>query len=99
MNIHTSLGTVLVGGTALIVGQMNSTADSAAGAAAASADCATAPGAALGDNSYDTTSATAGLVFGSNAPCGAHTIYKAMYWTFTPATDGLYTFTTCGLAT
>ena len=99
MNIHTSLGTVLIGGTALIVGQMNSTADSAAGAAAASADCATAPSAALGDNSYDTSSATANLVFGTNAPCGAHTIYKAMYWTFTPATAGLYTFTTCGLAT
>ncbi len=50
MKLHTSLGTVVVGGIALLVGQMNSTADSTTGAAAASADCATAPGAALGDN-------------------------------------------------
>lgn len=99
MKIRTSLGTILIGGCALVVGQLNSTAESTTGAAAASIDCATAPGAALGDNSYDTSSATANVAIPSGAPCGAHTIYKAMYWSFTPATDGLYTFTTCSLAT
>ena len=51
MKIRIRLGALLIGGSALVVGQMNSIADSATGAAAASADCATAPGAALGDNS------------------------------------------------
>ena len=97
MKIRTVVGASLVAGTALLVGQMNSGAESFQ-SSAASNDCAAATAAAMGDNAFDTTSATVNLVFAA-APCGAHTMYKCVFWTFTPTATSNYTFSTCKLAT
>ena len=97
MKMRFGIGAFLVGGSALLVGQMNSGADSSQ-SSAASNDCATATAASVGDNAFDTTSATVNLAFNA-APCGAHTMYKCVFWTFTPAATSNYTFSTCNLAT
>lgn len=69
------------------------------GTAGGGATCATAAVAVLGSNSFDTTGATANQTVMSTVGCGAHTLYKANFFTFTPATTGVYTISTCGSCT
>ncbi|MDA1008400.1 MAG: hypothetical protein O2800_05285, partial [Planctomycetota bacterium] len=98
MNPRTALSVCLFGACAVFVGQLHSTAGGTMDGAPASASCSAALAAALGNNAFDTTGAT-DLAIPSSAPCGAHTMFKSKYWTFTPAEAGSYTFTTCALAT
>ena len=97
MKMRFGIGALLVGASALLVGQMNSGAVPSR-SSAASNDCATATAASVGDNAFDTTSATVNLAFDA-APCGAHTMYKCVFWTFTPAATSNFMFSTCNLAT
>jgi hypothetical protein len=66
------------------------------GVAGGGTSCATAQPLALGDNAFNTSTATGSLAVGAGGGCAsAHTIYKAMYFTFTPPTTASYTFSTC----
>jgi hypothetical protein len=66
------------------------------GVAGGGTSCSTAPSLVIGSNSFDTSSATASLTVASAVGCGAHTIFKVNYFSFTPATTGVYTISTCG---
>jgi hypothetical protein len=98
-----TLGTIALGGAAILLGQVTATAGGKGGGggrgdggvAGGSTDCATAPALLLGDNAFNTGSSSASLAL-SNAPCGAHTMFKVNYFTFTPQSTGSHTFSTCG---
>jgi hypothetical protein len=66
------------------------------GVAGGGTNCATAPALEIGVNSFDSSGATGSLTVASAVGCGSHTIYKVNYFTFTPATTGTYTLSTCG---
>ena len=97
----TVLSTLALGGAAILLGQVSARAGGKGegGVAGGSTNCATAVGAVVGDNAFDTTSATASASIPTGGNCSAHTIYKANYFTFTPVADASYTFSTCGAAT
>ena len=92
-----TLGLAALGGGAILLGQMSALAGGKGdgGVAGGSTDCATAVAAVLGENAFNTTSASGSLSVGSGAGCGSHTIYRPNYFTFTPAETGSYTFSTC----
>ena len=92
------LGIALLGCSALVVGQVTTTADPLE-SSAASPTCAGATPMSVGDNAFDSSSATVSLAVPGGGSCVAHTMYKTMYWTFTPAETGNYVFTTCGFET
>ncbi|MFM8874119.1 MAG: hypothetical protein ACKOJI_12375, partial [Phycisphaerales bacterium] len=81
--------------SALIVGQFNAVAGEG-GTAGGSTDCATAPAASIGNNSFDTSGSTVSVALPAARGCAAHTVFKANYFTFTPSTSGTYVFSTCG---
>ncbi|MFM9170745.1 MAG: hypothetical protein ACKOTD_11720, partial [Phycisphaerales bacterium] len=81
--------------SALIVGQFNAVAGEG-GPAGGSTDCATAPAASIGNNSFDTSGSTVSVALPAARGCAAHTVFKANYFTFTPSTSGTYVFSTCG---
>ncbi|MFM7134908.1 MAG: dockerin type I domain-containing protein [Planctomycetota bacterium] len=94
------IGSILLGSTAVLLGQLTAHAgdEGDGGVAGGGTDCATAPAAVLGNNAFDTSSATASLNVAAGTGCSAHTIYKVNYFTFTATEAGSYTFATCGLA-
>ena len=98
MTIKTGIGAFLMGGSALVVGQMSTVADTVE-TSAASFTCAAATPASMGDNAFDSSNATVTLTVPGGGSCTAHSMYKTVYWTFTPAETSNHTFTTCGLAT
>ena len=68
--------------------------------AAMAQDCATAPAAVVGANTFDTTSSALDFLMPAGGGCAAaHTIYKVAFFTFTADLSGSYTFATCGGAT
>lgn len=90
---------VLVGALATPVNARSPRRGDDGGLAAGGTNCSTAPAAVLGANAFDTTSATGSLAVAAGGSCGAHTIYKVNYFTFTPAEAGNYTFSTCDFST
>ncbi len=57
---------------------------------------------AMGDTAFDRTGATVDLDFAGfcdMGPFGTDVNYNSIFYTFTPTEAGLYTFTTCNLAT
>lgn len=69
------------------------------GVAGGGIDCATAPVMIIGDNAFNTSSATASLSVATGAGCSSHTIYKVNYFSFTPTQTGNHIFSTCGTST
>jgi len=94
MKITTLAGVLTGSGLALVLGQMHSEAVPMF-VLPPSFTCSTATTLALGDNAFDTTSATVNLSVPSSSCSGAHTVYKSAYWSFTPPTTGNYDFSTC----
>ena len=100
---RTVLSAVALASMASLAGIVSSSLDLPAharqddgGVAGGGASCATAQPAALGDNSFNTSGATGSLAVNAGGGCSsAHTIYKANYFTFTPATTTNYTLSTC----
>ncbi|MCE2883956.1 MAG: hypothetical protein LW806_03520 [Planctomycetaceae bacterium] len=102
VRLHSSLllPTTALGLAAILLGQVSARAGGRGdgGVAGGSTDCATAVAAVVGDNAFNTTSATASASIPAGGSCSAHTIYKANYFTFTPPTSASYTFSICGNA-
>ncbi len=92
------VGALAGAGLALVVGQVNSNA-APRFMFPASFTCAAATALAMGDNAFNSTSATVNLSVPTSSCANAHTIYKTVWWTFTPTETASYTFTTCSLAT
>ena len=104
----TTLGCIALGVAAVLLGQITATAADAknrerksgnageGGVAGGAADCGSASSIALGDTPFDTTTSTVNLQIPPEAPCGAHTIFKSVFFRFTAEETGLYTFETCG---
>jgi len=92
-----TLGIAALGSTAFLLGQMTASAGGKGdgGVAGGSTNCATAPALALGDNPFDTSGSTVSAAIGAGTGCTAHTMFKVNYFTFTPATTGNHTFSTC----
>ena len=93
-----TIGTCVLGGAAILLGQMTALAGDKGGdggVAGGSTDCATAPALILGDNAFNTSPSTVSLAVPAVTGCGAHTMYKVNYFTFTPTTTGNHTFSTC----
>ncbi len=91
---------------AVLVGQLAAPVNARApripgdgGVAGGGTDCATAPAALIGVNSFNTAAATASLAIGSGAGCSTHTIYKVNYFSFTALESGNHSFSTCSSAT
>ena len=97
MKTTLTLGIAALGSTAFLLGQMTASAGGKGdgGVAGGSTNCATAPALALGDNPFDTTGSAVSVSVGAGTGCTAHTMYKVNYFTFTPATTGDHTFSTC----
>ena len=90
---------VLVGALATPVNARSPRRGDDGGLAGGGLNCSTAPAAVLGENAFNTSSATASLAVADGGGCGAHTIYKVNYFTFTPAESGNHSFSTCDTAT
>ncbi|MGA1224526.1 MAG: hypothetical protein ACO31E_08170 [Phycisphaerales bacterium] len=92
-----TLGTATLGVGAILLGQMTANAGGKGdgGVAGGSTNCATATPLVLGGNSFNTGGSTTTLAVPGVTGCGAHTMYKVNYFTFTPAETGNYTFSTC----
>lgn len=103
---RTALCTITFGSSAIALGFFCASLEQSAsarrgdgGLAGGGTDCATAPAAIIGDNAFNTSSATASLAVSSGAGCTSHTIYKVNYFSFTPAETGSHIFSTCGFET
>ena len=85
---------------AILLGQLSAHAGGKGdgGVAGGGTNCSTAPAAVLGENAFNTSSATGSLAIASGTGCSSHTIYKPNYFAFTPEETGSYTFSTCGSA-
>jgi hypothetical protein len=94
------LSATTLGLAAILLGQLSARAGGKGdgGVAGGSTDCATAVAAVVGDNAFDTTSATASVSIPAGTGCTAHTIYKVNYFTFTAPESADYTFSTCDAA-
>jgi hypothetical protein len=107
MKTFLTLALTTLGTAAVLLGQFESSASGGGkgdgkadgGVAGGSTDCATAVAAVVGANAFNTSSATGSIAVGAGGTCGAHTIYKPNYFTFTPATTGSYTIATCSNST
>jgi len=64
--------------------------------AAFAQDCATAPTAADGPNPFNTTASTVSVAMPAGGGCGAHTMYKCTFFTYTATNAGVHTFSLCG---
>ncbi len=105
MSIQNTVGALILASAAIALGTYTTSLENPAharrgdgGVAGGGTNCSTAPAAIIGNNTFDTTSATASLAVGSSVGCSAHTLYKVNYFTFTPAQTGTHIFTTCNLA-
>ena len=98
MKTTLTLGTIALCGSAILLGQLSAMAGGKGdgGVAGGSTDCAAAPALMLGDNAFNTSGSTASLVVPAVTGCGAHTMYKVNYFTFTPTESETYSFSTCG---
>ena len=97
MKTSITLASIAFGSAAILLGQMSANAGGKGdgGVAGGATDCNAAPALAVGDNAFNTTASSVSLAVGAVTGCGAHTMYKVNYFTFTPAETGNFTFTTC----
>ncbi|MEY3143380.1 MAG: hypothetical protein RLY21_1873 [Planctomycetota bacterium] len=102
MNTTLTLSSIALCASAILLGQVSALAGGKnggkgdGGVAGGSTDCASAPALIVGDNAFDTSASTVALSVPGATSCGAHTMYKVNYFTFTPTASGNHTFTTCG---
>ena len=103
---HNSIGAIILGSAAIALGIYAASLENPAqarrgdgGVAGGGTTCSTAPAAIIGNNTFDTTAATASLAVGIGGGCTAHTMFKVNYFTFTPTQTGTHIFTTCGFET
>ena len=101
-----TIGALILGSVAVVLGTYSVSLENPAqarrgdgGVAGGGTTCSTAPAAIIGNNTFDTTSATASLAVGSGGGCTANTMYKVNYFAFTPTQTGTHIFTTCGFET
>ena len=99
-----TIGALILGSVAVVLGTYSVSLENPAqarrgdgGVAGGGTTCSTAPAAIIGNNTFDTTSATASLAVGSGGGCTANTMYKVNYFAFTPTQTGTLTLS-CALA-
>ena len=90
-----SFGAIILGSAAIALGIYAASLENPAqarrgdgGVAGGGTTCSTAPAAIIGNNTFDTTAATASLAVGIGGGCTAHTMFKVNYFTFTPTQTG-----------